>query len=106
MAGNKMICEKNNVDYVTIRKAMCNGARSVEDLKDSVNTCGECSGCKENLDKILSLACGCKQVQLKDVVEAVKNGADSVEKVGEATGAGTVCGRCQGLIQNIISLKR
>ena len=106
MAGNRTICEKNNVDYITIRKAMCNGARTKEELNSMVNACLECDGCVREIDGILSSVCGCKNVSLKTVVEAVANGADTVEKVGEITGAGTDCGRCKVLIENVIKLGR
>lgn len=114
MANNRMICTKNNVDYVTIRKAMTSGARSIDDLVEHAGVCTECEGCKNELEPILTSVCGCKKVSLEAVVNAVKNGADTVEKVGEITGAGTgineetgeACGKCKGLIQNIIDLGR
>ena len=106
MAGNRMICDTNSVDYITVRKAMCSDARTKEELKDMINVCLECEGCLREIDGILSSVCGCKGVSLKSVVEAVENGADTVEKVGEATGAGTDCGRCKILIENVIKLKR
>jgi len=106
MAGNRIICEKNNVDYITVRKAMCGDARTKEELKNMINVCLECDGCVREIDAILSSVCGCKGVSLKAVVETVKNGADTVEKVGEITGAGTDCGRCKVLIENVIKLGR
>lgn len=108
MAGNKMICTTNEVDYSTIRKAMCQGARTVEELIEKTGVCTTCEGCKSELNNILSSVCGCKEVSLKAVIDAVKNGANTVEKVGEVTGAGTGedCGRCQALIANIIELGR
>jgi len=108
MAGNKMICTTNNVDYSTIRKAMCQGTRTVEELVEKTGVCTTCEGCKIELDQILSSVCGCKGVSLKAVINAIKNGADTVEKVGEVTGAGTEkdCGRCKLLIANIIELGR
>lgn len=108
MAGNRIICGTNNVEYLTIRKAMCADARTKEELKEMTGVCLECEGCKENLDWILSSVCGCKKVSLADVVAAVKNGSDTVEKVGEATGAGTGedCGKCKILIENVIKLGR
>lgn len=106
MAGNRVICTKNNVEYIGIRKAMCAGARTLEEVKNLAGVCGECEGCKENLDYILNSVCGCKKVSLKDVIDAVKNGADTVEKVGQVTGAGTSCGRCKALVANIIELGR
>lgn len=106
MAGNRTICIENNIDYSTIRRAMCDGARTVEDVKEKAGVCGQCSGCESELAGILSSVCGCKHVSLETVVNAVKNGADTVEKVGEITEAGTGedCGRCKALIANIIEL--
>jgi NAD(P)H-nitrite reductase large subunit len=108
MAGNRIICDKNNVEYITVRKAMCNGARTQDELKSMIDVCLECEGCMREIEGILSSVCGCKSVSLKSVVEAVKNGADTVEKVGEITGAGTGenCGRCKVLIENVIKLGR
>ena len=114
MAKNRVICTKNNVEYLTIRKAMVAGARTIDELVEHAGVCTECEGCKSELDAILSSVCGCKKVSLEAVVNAVKNGADTVEKVGLVTGAGTgvdeatgePCGKCKGLIQNIIDLGR
>lgn len=104
MAGNRIICTTSNVDYITIRKAMCNGVRMMDELVEETGVCTTCEGCKSELDKILESVCGCKNVSLKAVIDAVKNGADTVEKVGEVTGAGTDCGRCKALVSNIIEL--
>lgn|SRR5690606_14932900 len=114
MAKNRVICTKNNIDYLSIRKAMTAGARTIDDLVEHAGVCTECEGCKSELNAILSSVCGCKKVSLATVVNAVKEGADTVEKVGEITGAGTgvdeetgePCGKCKGLIQNIIDLGR
>ncbi len=114
MAKNREICTTNKVDYLSIRKAMTSGARTVDELAELTGVCTECEGCKNELDNILSSVCGCKKVSLEAVVNAVKSGADTVEKVGEITGAGTgvdqetgeECGKCKGLIQNIIDLGR
>lgn len=114
MAQNRIICTKNNVDYMSVRKAMISGARTADEIAARAGVCTECEGCKSELNAILSSVCGCKKVSLEAVVNAVKNGAGTVEKVGEITGAGTgvnaetgeVCGKCKGLIQNIIDLGR
>ena len=106
MAHNRIICERNDVDYSAVRKAMCAGARTVGELKATAHVCGECPGCTENLGWILSSVCGCKNVSLQEVVTVVQNGAGTVEKVGEVTGAGTVCGRCKVLIENVIAIGR
>ncbi len=106
MGHNKVVCTTNNVEYLDIRRAMTAGARTVEEVKASAGVCGECEGCKTELDPILSSVCGCAGASLQDVVDAINGGADTVEKVGEVTGAGTHCGRCKGLIQNVIDLGR
>lgn len=108
MAEDRIICKTNKVHYSTIRKAMVQGGRTVDEIIDLAGVCNSCEGCKEELDGILSSVCGCKEVSLKAVLDAIKEGADTVEKVGIVTGAGTEedCGRCQGLIQNIIDIGR
>lgn len=106
MAGNRMICHCKQVDYITIRKAMIQGARTVDEIKEMTGAGTGCGRCIGEIEKILASVCGCKNVSLEAVVDAVKNGADTVEKVGEVTGAGTACGRCKALVQNVIDLKR
>lgn len=106
MAGNRMICHCKQVDYITIRKAMIQGARTVDEIKEMTGAGTGCGRCIGEIEKILASVCGCKNVSLEAVVEAVKNGADTVEKVGEVTAAGTACGRCKALLQNVIDLKR
>jgi NAD(P)H-nitrite reductase large subunit len=114
MAGNRIICTQNNIDYITIRKSMVGGARTKDEVAAGVGVCTVCEGCTAELDNILGSVCGCKKVSLETVVSAVKSGANTVEKVGEITGAGTgvdevtgeACGRCKGLIQNIIDIGR
>lgn len=106
MAGNRVICHCKNVDYITIRKAMIAGARTLDEIKEMTGASTVCGRCSGEIEKILASVCGCKNVSLEDAVNAVKNGADTVEKVGEETGAGTCCGRCKPLIQNVIDIKR
>ena len=106
MAGNRIVCEENNVEYIQIRKAMCQNARTKEELKEMTGVCLMCEGCKENLDWILTSVCGCMKTSLSSVVEAVKAGASTVGLVGTATGAGTECGRCKVLIENVIEIGR
>lgn len=106
MAGNKVICHCKNVDYISIRKAMISGARTVDEIKEMTGAGTGCGRCIPEIEKILASVCGCKGTSLEAVVNAVKDGADTVEKVGEATGAGTGCGRCKALIENVIENKR
>ena len=106
LAGNRIICEKNNVDYIAVRKAMCQDARTKEEVKEIAGVCLECDSCKSELDQILSSVCGCKNVSLEAVVDAVKHGAETVDEVGKITGAGIDCGRCKVLVENVINLGR
>lgn len=108
MAKNRVICTEKQVNYASIRKAMCEGARTTDELREKTGLCGACAGCMDALPDILSSVCGCKKVSLETVVQAVKDGADTVDKVVEQTGAGTGedCGRCKALIANVIALGR
>ena len=106
MAANRVICHCKNVDYITIRKAMIEGARTVEEIQEKTGAGTGCGSCIGEIEKILASVCGCKNVSLQDVVDAVNNGTDTVEKVGEVTGAGTGCVRCKALIENVIEIKR
>ena len=94
MAGHahKMICHCKQVDYITIRKAMIQGARTIDEIKEMTGAGTACGGCLPKIQAILDSVCGCKQVMLADV--------------GEKTGAGTACGRCKALVQNVIDLGR
>jgi len=103
---NRIICHCKQVSYGDIRKAMVNGARSIEEIKKITGAGTGCGNCIKDIKKILSLACGCKKVTIETIVNAVKNGADTIEKVEQLTGAGTNCGKCKPLIQNIIDTKR
>lgn len=106
MANKGIICTVNNVEYSTIRKAMCEGARTIEEIAEKTGICTECEGCRENLEYIITTLCSCKNVSMQTVIDAVQNGADTVDKIVELTEAGSVCGRCKALIQNVIELGR
>lgn len=106
MASKGIICTTNNVEYSTIRKAMCEGARTLQEIIEKTGVCVVCDGCKENLNYILTLVCGCKNVSLQTVVDAVRNGNRTINDVVKVTGAGSDCGRCKALIANIIELGR
>lgn len=106
MAGDRIICHCKNVSYIDIRKAMIDGARTLEEIKERTGAATGCGRCSGAVEEILASVCGCNQVSLEDVVNAVNNGCDTVEKVAEATKAGSSCGRCKALVQNVIDLKR
>ncbi|MBC5996723.1 (2Fe-2S)-binding protein [Romboutsia ilealis] len=106
MAGDRIICHCKNVSYIDIRKAMIQGARTLDEIKDMTGAATGCGRCAGEIEKILASVCGCFNVSLESVVNAVNNGADTVEKVTEETKAGGACGRCKALIQNVIDIKR
>ncbi|MGL4911807.1 MAG: (2Fe-2S)-binding protein [Romboutsia sp.] len=106
MAGDRIICHCKQVSYIDIRKAMIQGARTLDEIKEMTGAATGCGRCSGEIEKILASVCGCKGTSLEDVVNAVKNGADTTDKVAEVTGAGSGCGRCKDLIQNIIDIKR
>ena len=106
MAGDRIICHCKNVSYIDIRKAMIQGARTLDEIKDMTGAATGCGRCAGEIEKILGSVCGGFNVSLESVVNAVNNGADTVEKVTEETKAGGACGRCKALIQNVIDIKR
>jgi len=104
--ADRIICHCKQVSYSGIKKAMVNGARTIEEIKEITGAGTGCGGCLEEIEKILTVACGCKGVSVDAVVKSVKDGADTLEKIEKATGAGTGCGRCKALLQNIIDTKK
>lgn len=102
MSADRVICRCKNVSYVDIRKAMIQGARTVEEIKEITHAGTGCGGCIPEIETILASVCGCNKVSLESVITAVKNGADTTDKVAEVTRAGATCGRCKALVQNII----
>lgn len=102
MNSNRIICRCNNIDYLSIRKLMIMGVRTLEKVKKQCEAGTICGSCENDIEDILSSVCGCKNISLKDVVNAVNLGADTVEKASEATGAGTDCERCKMLIKDIV----
>lgn len=47
MAQNRIIWSKNNVEYLSIRKAMTSGARTVNE--ETGEACGKCMGLIQNV---------------------------------------------------------
>ena len=102
----KIICHCKQVSYGDIRKAMVNGARTIDDIKEITGAGTACGGCLGSIENILSVACGCNDVSMETVITAVKNGANTASGVSEITGAGGGCGKCKMLIQNVIDLQK
>lgn len=92
-------------DYIRVRNAMSNGARTIEDIELMTDINIEDNDYKNEIEDVLKNACRCKNISIEEVIKAVENGADTVEQVSEVTKAGTGCGRCKGLLNNIIDNK-
>lgn len=106
MENNIIVCKCNNIDYITIRKAMVMGARKIDEIMDMTGASTICRGCAGEIEKILDSVCGCNNVSLKAVVDAVKSGVNTPEGIEKITGAGAECGKCKVLVENIIKIKR
>lgn len=102
MASEKIVCLCNGVTYASVREAMSEGARSVEDIQAATGAGDICGGCIDEIERILGNACTCRNVSTEEVIESIKNGDDTVEKIGVTTGAGTACGKCKCVLESLI----
>lgn len=96
----KIICTCYSINYWDLRKAMENGARTMQDIEAITGAGLDCGGCTTRIEKLLQVACPCHDVSMETVLQAIQNGADTVEKVAEATGCCTKS--CRALVQNMI----
>lgn len=55
MAGDRVICQTNQINYSTIRKAMIQGARSVDEIIDMAGVCNTCQGCQALIQNIIEV---------------------------------------------------
>ena len=55
MAGNRVICHCKNVDYITIRKAMIAGARTLEEIKEMTGAATGCGRCKALIQNVIDI---------------------------------------------------
>lgn len=106
MAENRIICKCNNIDYITIRKAMVMGAREMHEIMEMTGAGTVCKSCSHIIEEILASVCGCNNVSLKTVVDAVNNGATTSSEVEKITGAGASCKKCKVLVDSIIRMKK
>lgn len=51
---NKIICHCANVDLETIRKAIANGADTVEKISEITSAGTHCGGCLSDIEEILA----------------------------------------------------
>ena len=92
--------------YKKVRMAQVKGARTLDELKELSDINIENEEEEEQIEIVIRTACRCKDVSIKEVLDAIKNGADSLEKIMEVTKAGTACGRCKPLLENILETRR
>lgn len=55
MENNKTVCYCKKVDYNTIGKAIENGAKTVEDIKETTGAATACGRCKSTIEEILKI---------------------------------------------------
>ena len=57
MAGHahKMICHCKQVDYITIRKAIIQGDRTIEEIKEMTGAGTACGRCKALVQNVIDL---------------------------------------------------
>lgn len=54
MADNRTICFCKNVDYLTIKEAIANGATTVEAIQKATGAGTVCRGCIPRIEEILA----------------------------------------------------
>lgn len=104
--NNRVICHCHQVRYGDIRKAMLDGARTVEDVAAMTGAAKACGTCKDEIEKIVSIACSCHNISMETVIELANNGVGTVEGIEKETGAGSTCGKCKMLLQSIVDTKK
>ncbi len=55
MAGNKTICFCKNISYIDIRKAMIQGARTVDEIKEMTGAGTGCGRCKALVQNVIDI---------------------------------------------------
>ena len=90
-------------DYLKVRHAMIDGARTIEDVREMTDV--DTVEYENDIKAILASICGCKDATLADVV-ALANEGKTVEEVKEITGVATACGRCIRLLEAVVEAKK
>ena len=54
MAENRVICNCMDVDYLTIKEAIANGATTVEEIQEATGAGTACGGCIPDIEAILA----------------------------------------------------
>ncbi len=103
---DRIICRCKKMSYSDIQKAVVNGARTIDDIKEVTNAGTGCTRCIKEIEEILIMVCKCKGVSKDTILEAIKNGANTVEKVSDVTEAGTGCGKCKVEVQTLIDTNK
>ncbi|MGL4993632.1 MAG: (2Fe-2S)-binding protein [Bacteroidales bacterium] len=103
MIEDRVVCHCFDVRYSDIRKAMSEGALTLEAIQEKTEAGTACGGCIEEIEEILETACNCYGVSVEEVRQSVQQGASSVTEVTKATKAGAACGKCQTIVGHIIA---
>lgn len=53
MEDNEIICNCLQVDYITIKEAIGNGANTVQDIAEATGATTACGGCTGRVEEIL-----------------------------------------------------
>lgn len=87
-------------DYVKVRQAMAQGARTIEDIKSMTDL--DTVEYENDIKAILANICSCKNISMEQVTTLAKEGK-SLEEIKEITKASTACGRCANLLEAVVS---
>ncbi len=131
LPDNAKVCGCKEVSKATIRRAVQDGAKTLEDVKAITQASTGCGGCSNLVEQIIDhelngevaavakakpkvklfdpntvadsvKICYCHNVPKGDISNAVKAGAKDLEAVIEVTQATTGCGACKVKVKKII----
>lgn len=54
MSENRVICHCMDIDYLTIKEAIANGATTVEEIQEATGAGTACGGCITEIEEILA----------------------------------------------------
>ncbi len=87
-------------DYIKVRQAMIQGARTIEDIKSMTDL--DTVEYENDIKVILANICSCKNVSMEQVITLANEGKN-LEEIKEITKASTACGRCVHLLEAVVS---
>ncbi len=126
LADNARVCGCHDVSKATIRRAVQDGAKTLDDIKAATKASTGCGGCSSLVGKVIELEsagkkaapakkvfdpaklgdsakiCLCHKVAKGTISQAVKAGARNLEDIQQATKAATGCGGCKVKVTKIV----